>query len=403
MPLFHIHGLVAATLASVAAGARIACMPGFYAPHFLDWLQSYQPTWYTAVPTMHRAVLERAKDHAQMLAGHQLRFVRSSSAALPPKLMGDLEHMFGVPVIEAYGMTEASHQIASNPLPPHERKAGSVGRATGVQISIMNQAGKLLQRGTQGEVVIRGQSVTRGYERNSEANLQSFIDGWFHTGDLGHLDSDGYLFVTGRIKEIINRGGQKISPREVDEILIDHPAVYQAAAFAVPNSRLGEDIAAAVVLSDGFSVMERELRAFVAERVADFKVPRRVLIVDEIPKGPTGKLQRADLAEKLGLTSRASHAKSGPHTYIPPRNAVEEALARVWSEVLDVEQVGIHDRFLDLGGDSMLATLILSRVQEWLENEISMIDFFDAPTVAQQALLVGAALIEEIEKERSRW
>lgn len=301
MPLFHIHGLMAAVLASLSAGASVACSPGFDAFRFFEWIEQVEPTWFTAVPTMHQLILSRARGKESVIKRHPLRFMRSSSASLPPPVMADMEALFGAPMIEAYGMTEASHQMASNPLPPEVRKPGSVGRGSNVEIAIMNDDGLLLAQGETGEVVISGGNVTAGYEGNSEANASAFTDGWFRTGDQGYLDEEGYLLLTGRLKEIINRGGEKISPREIDEVLLEHDAVEQAVAFAVPHARLGEDVAVAIVLADGTELSTADVRAYVSSRLADFKVPRKVIFVDEIPKGPTGKLQRIGLAEQLGL------------------------------------------------------------------------------------------------------
>lgn len=302
MPLFHIHGLIAATLSSIGAGASVVCTPGFNALKFFSWMEEVRPTWYTAVPTMHQAILARAERNTGVIRAGRLRFIRSSSSSLPPQVMEALEATFKVPVIEAYGMTEASHQMASNPLPPKARFAGSVGLAAGPDVAIMDEAGALLPPGALGEVVIRGRNVTRGYESNPEANDKAFTDGWLRTGDQGVMDADGYLRLTGRLKELINRGGEKISPLEVDTVIMDHPAVAQVVTFAMPHDMLGEEIAAAVVLRDGATCDERELRTFVGSRVADFKVPRKILLLAEIPKGATGKLQRIGLAEKLGLT-----------------------------------------------------------------------------------------------------
>ncbi len=302
MPLFHIHGLIAATLSSIAAGASVVCTPGFNALKFFHWFQEANPTWYTAVPTMHQAILSRADRNKDIIAKGRLRLIRSSSSSLPPQVMEALEQTFGVPVIEAYGMTEASHQMASNPLPPRPRFAGCVGMAAGPDVAIMNEAGDLLAAGSLGEVVIRGRNVTSGYEANPEANAKAFTNGWFRTGDQGVMDEQGYLRLTGRLKELINRGGEKISPLEIDTIIMDHPAVAQVVTFGMPHDKLGEDVAAAVVLREGTSCDERELRAFVSARVADFKVPRKILFLSEIPKGATGKLQRIGLAEKLGMT-----------------------------------------------------------------------------------------------------
>src|SRR5580658_7740164 len=300
MPLFHIHGLIAGLAAPLSRGGAVFCTPGFNALKFFAEMEVAKPTWYTAVPTMHQAILTRAGRNKDIIARHRLRFIRSSSASLPPKVIGELEAAFGAPVIEAYGMTEAAHQMASNPL-NGARKAGSVGLAAGPEIAVMDEAGRLLGRGEIGEVVIRGDNVTSGYENHPKANAEAFVDGWFRTGDQGIIDAEGYLTLTGRLKEIINRGGEKISPREVDEALMDHPAVLQVVTFAVPHEMLGEDVAAAVVLRDGGSATEAELRAFLSERIAAFKTPRKILFLTEIPKGATGKLQRIGLAQKLGL------------------------------------------------------------------------------------------------------
>ncbi len=303
MPLFHIHGLMAAILASLRSGASVFCTPGFNALRFFPWLAEARPSWYTAVPTMHQAVLSRAARSKDIVSAAQLRLIRSSSSSLPPQVMRELEDTFGAPVIEAYAMTEAAHQMTSNPLPPRVRKPGTVGVAAGPEVAIMGEQGELLPSGATGEVVIQGDNVTLGYENNPAANAENFVNGWFRTGDQGVMDQDGYLTITGRLKEIINRGGEKISPREVDEVLMDHPAVQQVVTFALPHAKLGEEVAAAVVLREGQQAGEHDIRAFAAARLADFKVPRKIVFLDEIPKGATGKLQRIGLAEKLGLTS----------------------------------------------------------------------------------------------------
>jgi acyl-CoA synthetase (AMP-forming)/AMP-acid ligase II len=300
MPLFHIHGLIAGLSAPLSRGGAVFCTPGFNALKFFAEMEEAKPTWYTAVPTMHQTILTRAGRHKEVISRHPLRFVRSSSSSLPPTVIGELEAAFKCPVIEAYGMTEATHQMASNPL-SGIRKPGSVGVPAGPEIAIMDDAGRLLGRGETGEVVIRGENVTAAYENNPKANGEAFVNGWFRTGDQGVIDADGYLTLTGRLKEIINRGGEKISPREVDEALMDHPAVLQAVAFAVPHPMLGEDVGAAVVLREGLSATEQELGAFLSERLAAFKTPRKILFLAEIPKGATGKLQRIGLAQKLGL------------------------------------------------------------------------------------------------------
>ena len=304
MPLFHIHGLIAALSASIAAGGSVWCSPGFDALKFFRWLDDASPSWFTAVPTMHQAILARSKRNKDTIEKNKLRFLRSSSASLPSQVMKELERVFSAPIIEGYGMTEATHQMASNPLPPLVQKPGSVGREAGPKIRIAHELENYLIDGT-GEVVISGPNVTPGYENNFEANKKSFFyfegERWFRTGDQGAFDRDGYLSLTGRLKEIINRGGEKISPLEVDEVLMDHPSIVQVVTFAVPHEKLGEDVAAAVVLEEGSKETESDLKAFASGRMVDFKVPKNIVILSEIPKGATGKLQRIGLAEKLGL------------------------------------------------------------------------------------------------------
>lgn len=304
MPLFHIHGLVAAVSASLAAGASISCTPGFDALKFYGWLEEVNPTWYTAVPTMHQAILSRAKRNEDIIKNARLRFLRSSSSSLPGPVMTQLAETFGAPVVEAYGMTEAAHQMCCNPIEPGRQKPGAVGLPAGPEVRIAHEIENRLVDGV-GEIAISGPNVTPGYEGNPEANEKNFFEAegkrWFRTGDQGAFDEDGFLALTGRLKEIINRGGEKISPLEVDGVLSDHPAVGQCVTFAMPHDKLGEEVAAAVVLKEGQTATDREIRDFAAERLAAFKVPRKILILDEIPKGATGKLQRIGLAEKLGL------------------------------------------------------------------------------------------------------
>ena len=359
MPLFHIHGLVAALLASICAGASIACTPGFHQVRFFDWLDEFEPTWYTAVPTMHAAVLARSQERAEQVARHRLRLVRSSSAPLPMPIREGLETTFGVPVIEAYGMTEAAHQMASNAIPPGERKPGTVGRAAGPEIGIIDPSGLLLGSGQIGEVAIRGENVFSGYEANREANETSFASGWFRTGDEGSLDERGFLTLRGRISEIINRGGEKISPLEVDDALLRHGAVKQAATFGVADPRLGQEVAAAVVLVPGQEADERALQDFVAAQLAPFKVPRRVVVVGRMPTGPTGKLRRRDLAERLDVNLNRP-AEGGQ----PRDGLLVKKLVGIWESVLDIAGLSATDDFFALGGDSILGAEAVARVRD---------------------------------------
>ena len=296
MPLFHVHGLVASTLATLATGGTVVVPAKFNPLSFWRVASDYGATWYSAVPTLHQLLVARAQPGAKPAGAEKLRFIRSCSASLSPQLMNDLEAAFGAPVLEAYGMTEAAHQMASNPLPPALHKPASVGPNTGTTtIGIMDGAGNLLKAGERGEVVIRGANVIRGYENNPEANASSFTNGWFRTGDQGYLDEDGYLLLTGRLKEMINRGGEKIAPREIDEVLLGHPAVAEAVAFGTPHPTWGEEVAAAVVLKSDAS--EADLIAYCRERMADFKRPKQIHITSAIPRTATGKIQRRVVAQ----------------------------------------------------------------------------------------------------------
>ena len=392
MPLFHIHGLIAALLASLNAGGSVICTSGFSDTKFFDWIESYQPTWYTAVPTIHQIVQELAEKHKSNAKKAAFRFIRSSSSSLPPVVMEKLENTFSVPVIEAYGMTEAAHQMASNPLPPLKRNPGSVGLPAGPEVAIMDDRDNLLPNGETGEIVIRGQNVMKGYENNPEANLKAFSKGWFRTGDQGYLDAEGYLFIAGRLKEIINRGGQKISPREIDEVLLEHPAVMQAIAFAVPHHRLGEAVSAAVIVDKGKKVTERELRQHVADRLAPYKVPHQIVFVESMPKGPTGKLQRIGLAERLSHLLKPE--------FVPAETKPEIILTKIWEEVLGITKVGRYDNFFVLGGDSLLATQVIARLIKEFGFDIPISTIFQYPTLSELAVAISQnQLTTEEEKE----
>ncbi len=390
MPLHHVHGLMA-LLSSLVAGSRVSVTPGFDAARVLDWLQELAPTWYTAAPPIHRAIAAQLRQQPRALRGARLRFVRSSSAALPRDVALELEDILGVPVLEAYGMTEAAHQIASNPLPPGQRKAGSVGLPTGTDVMIAGADGAPLPRGAVGQIAIRGGGVTAGYVDGAEDEVAVFRDGWFLTGDLGWQDAEGYLFVTGRVKEMVNRGGEKVAPAEVEEALCEHPAVMEAAAFPVPHHTLGETVGAAVVLrpDDASEPGPQDLRVFVAARLADFKVPSHVWIVDEIPRTSTGKPRRAVLAARLGAERRPD--SSGLDAARPndaPRSRAEDVVAAVWGEVLECDGIGRSANLFDLGGDSIHAGMIASRLAVALGVRVSISEVLTASTVVLLAQLI---------------
>jgi acyl-CoA synthetase (AMP-forming)/AMP-acid ligase II len=383
LPLFHGHGLIATVITSLAAGAGVVCTPGCDVNRFFGWLREFAPTWYSAVPTMHQAILAQARLNPAQVAGIRLRLVRSASAPLPPRVFAELQRTFGTSVIEFYGMTEtASAPIACNPLPPRKSKPGSVGIPVGLDVAIRNDRGDALPAGQTGHVTVRGASVMPGYDGDAAATAAAFAGDWFKTGDQGFFDDQGFLYLSGRTREMINRGGENIAPREVDEALLEHPAVAEAVTFAVPHATLGEDVAAAVVLRPHAEAASKELRQFVAGRLADFKVPRQVLIVKQLPKGSTGKVQRIGLAEKLGLVGSGGPAS---RPFAAPRTRLENILAGIWADVLRLDQVGIHDDFFALGGDSLLAAHVLTCIHDAVHLDVGVVSLFEAPSVAEMA------------------
>jgi acyl-CoA synthetase (AMP-forming)/AMP-acid ligase II/thioesterase domain-containing protein len=385
-PLFHIHGLMV-MVASLLSGGSVAFLPPLDVAKFFSSLAELRPTWYSAVPTVHHSILSSAGEHRAICETSSLRFIRSCSAALSPRVLAQLESVFHVPVVEAYGMTEAAHQIAANPLPPGARKPGSVGLPTGSRAAIIDPAGRHLLPGQVGEIAIRGANVMKGYENNPPANAGSFVDGWLRTGDQGFLDEDGYIFINGRIKELINRGGEKISPREIDEVLADHPSVARAVAFPVPHEILGEEVAAAVVLRDGASDSASAIRTFAATRLADFKMPRQLVIVPSIPTGPTGKYQRGTLAKQLGLINENTRTNTASNTrdLVGAGDPLEYKLVEIWERLFAVSPIGVTDNFFDLGGHSILAARMLDEVEQACGWTVPPSTLHTAPTIAQLA------------------
>jgi acyl-CoA synthetase (AMP-forming)/AMP-acid ligase II len=297
MPLFHIHGLIASTMATLLSGGAVVVPTKFNALSFWRTVREHRVTWYSGVPTMHQLLM--ARTHHKPAEADTLRFIRSCSAPLSPELIHKIENEFGVPFVEAYGMTEASHQMTSNPLPPRHRKAGSVGVGAGLRVRIMDKQGNSLENNQRGEIAIQGANVFRGYENNPDANARAFVNGWFRTGDQGYLDEDCYLHLTGRIKDIIIRGGENIAPHEVDEILLRHPAVAAAVTFGCAHPTLGEEVAAAVVLHETHGTTESALLKHCRELLAEFKCPKKIYLVKSIPTTATGKIRRRAVAAAL--------------------------------------------------------------------------------------------------------
>jgi acyl-CoA synthetase (AMP-forming)/AMP-acid ligase II/thioesterase domain-containing protein/acyl carrier protein len=386
MPLFHGHGLVAGALAPMMAGGSLVCTFGFDAAMFFRWLDEYRPTWYTAVPTIHRAILAEAPRHPRVIARSPLRFIRSASAHLPLAVMTDLEHVFGTLVTEGYGLSEAL-QLTNTPLDLQTRKLGSLGTPGTSEVATMDELHNLLGSNEVGEIVCRGPVLMTGYYDDVEANEGSFTNGWFRTGDLGSLDAEGHLYLTGRLKDIINRAGEKVSPQEVDDVLRKCPHVIEAVTFAVPHATLGEDVAAAVVVQSGGCLGESDIRAFAARHLPAFKIPHRIRIVEEIPKGPTGKVQRSGLAEKFGLASPTGGA-SRRAKVVAPRSPLEHQVAAIWEELFDVSSIGADDDFFDLGGDSLMAAALMAAIEETCGRVLSPAVLLEASTVARLAAAV---------------
>lgn len=379
LPMFHIGGIVDVLLAPLLSGGTVFCAPSFSAADFYRDLSSYKPTWTQGVPVMLEEMLKNSEQHKAIVAAHTLRFVRSVSAPLPVERMQAFEKVFSVPVIEIYGMTETAGVITSNPLPPAERKLGSVGISAGLTVAAQSLEGRLLSVDEVGEIVVRGASVITAYEDAPDDNALAFRDGWFHTGDLGRVDEDGYVFLTGRIKDMINRGGEKVTPQEIDMVLIQHPDVVDAASFAVRHDTLGEDVAALVVLRQGSNSTAQELTAYAREHMAFFKVPKIIHLVDAVPRGPSGKVDRSQLTYQYADIAGAESERSEFRVANTP---VTRALLDMWKGILDTDDIGIDDDFFDIGGDSLKAASFINALQQAWGETIYVSSVFDAPTIA---------------------
>ena len=373
LPMFHIGALIDVLAAPLVSGGSVICTNGFSTPEFFRCLAEARPTWSQAVPTMLQDIVDHAAAHSGIIAGNTLRLMRSVSAPLPVALLEAFESTFGVPVIEIYGMTETAGLITSNPIGEGLRRPGSVGLPAGPEVRIVDAAGDECQSG---EVVVRGANVMAGYLDAPAENARGFFGDWFRTGDEGHLDDDGHLHLTGRLKEIINRGGEKISPREVDDLLLDHSAVADAATFAVPHASLGEEVAAAIVLKPGAALSRQQVIDYLQPRLAYYKVPRVVHFLDRIPKTRGGKLQRYKLSEELGAV--VPEAAGSGQAYIPPESPVAKAIAAMWARVLEVPRVGLQDDFFELGGDSLRGASFINEIQQTWGETVYVSALFDA-------------------------
>lgn len=371
-PLFWYGPLSVNLFSPLAQGASAVFTGGFDHRCFRDWLAAFAPTFYGASPTIQASILDALPPHLPT----SLRFVRASSKALPAAMQQRLEAVLGVPVLQGYGMTECG-LIAANPMAPGQQRLGSVGKAEGIEIALRDEAGRPVEQGSTGEVTVRGPGVMVGYEGGPERTGAALVDGWFPTGDLGHFDADGYLYLTGRIKELINRGGQKVSPQEVDAALMRHAAVREAVTFALPHPSLGEDVATAVVLHEPGSVTAAALRDFAISQLLPYKVPSSVLLVGDLPRNATGKVARERLVDAL-------HAALDP-AFVAPRNREEALVADAFAAVLALAQVGALDHFFHCGGDSLRGAQVLSRLQARTGVGLDIRALFEAPTVEQLA------------------
>jgi len=392
LPMFHIHAICMLWYPTLKSGGSIVSLPALESNKFSHWLERFEPTWYSAVPTLHQQILTQLERQQCSPLQHGLRFIKSQSASLPEQTFGRLWDTFNVPIIESYGMTETASMISTNPLDVTRGAAGCVGAGDErCRIAIMDPKGeRLLPAHAVGEVVVQGDSVFSGYLHNAQANSESFSDGWFRTGDLGRLDNAARLHLEGRLKEQINRAGEKFSPLEVDNRLLKHPSVTQAVTFAVPHSIYGEEAAAAVVPKDAENPpTERLLQRYVADYLSHHKIPRRILIVDRLHTGPTGKLIRIGLAQRLGL-SFESDAKPADREL----DVVERQVAATWCKVLVIDEPKLDQTFLSLGGDSINATKLISALRADLDIDLRLVDFLAADTIAAQANVVRELLLE---------
>ncbi|MGZ8156213.1 MAG: AMP-binding protein [Burkholderiales bacterium] len=399
VPMHHSHGLDAALMIPLQRGASVVCLPEFDIQGFFAALDEYRVTWLTAVFTVYREILRRAPDFCEAVAKNRLRFMRVGSGCLGPDEIDRIERTFGAPLLMGFGMTEA-RMITHDPLPPRMRKRGSVGVPLRNQVAIMSEAGAICATGYVGEVVVRGPLVFDGYFDDAQATAAAFVDGWFRTGDLGRFDEDGFLYLVGRIKDLINRGGEKISPVEIDAVIESHPDVYAAATFGVPHPTLGQEVVAAVVRKSDAAVGESEIIDRVRAQMGPLRTPRCIYFLDELPRTDSGKIRRSELSSRFG--AKWMHASSIGETSVPAtqhsESPLEAALTGLWSSVLEVSPVGMDDDFFLLGGDSLRAARLLTAVKSLFGIDLPIESMFHgAATVAGMARTIEQALNANID------
>lgn len=391
MPLFHGGGLSAGIATCLFAGSSVCPLPSLDADTFYRHLQALKPTYAMGAPAVFSSILDQAERFQAAIAKARphLRMIRTGAGKLDTDLAGRLEDTFGAPVIQVYGSSE-SGWLACDPMAATRRRSGSVGLPRPGEVAVFDDDGEPAPAGTVGEIAARGEAVFECYENGGPSNAAVSTDGWYRTGDAGYFDTDGYLFLTGRLNEVINRGGQKIAPNEIDEVLQSHPAVRAASAFPIPHATLGEEIAATVVATDNASADEQILLRYLRERLAPYKIPRRIVLVDDIPKSPTGKVQRHKLAESLGLSASNSASRQQDPEQERQATPLEETLRALWAKALDRPDVGLHDDFFMLGGDSLQAVNLFLDIERHLDRRLPRAILFDSATVAEMAAGIEA-------------
>lgn len=383
LPLFHVHGLYTNFLLPITSGSRIFFYGDFNPEHVVDRIIGSRATWYSASPTIHLAILKAIAEHPLKIKNHNLRFIRSGSAPISPQIISKMENQLTVPLVQGYGMSEIP-LFTSSPFPPIKEHRGFLNTCNSTEIAIVDELGELVSYGTVGEIVARGQNVITGYISNPEADAAAFRGGWFRTGDLGWLDEEGYLYLAGRLKEIINRGGNKVSPQEVDNALMQFSEVEEAGTFAVAHPRLGEDVVTAVVLKSGSNLTVETLRSRLFKCLVDFKIPSQIFLVDRLPKGRTSKIDRPKLAQTLTPLLNVEYAN--------PRDDLEVAIATLFAQILNIDKVGIYDNFFILGGDSLLGTQLISQICQTFAINIPLNILFELPTVAALAPFLNSCI-----------
>jgi long-chain acyl-CoA synthetase len=406
LPLSQRSAQNATLLASLLSGGAVVLPRRFEVTAFWELVSRHRCTWFGLVPALISQLLSRPAAPEAAAARAHVRFARSSSAPLAPALLHEFETRFDLPLLEGMGQTEAGSTIFSNRLPPSPRKAGSVGTSSGFEVKVVDDGGRALPPGSTGEILVRGPSVMKEYYRDPAATAEVLTpDGWLRTGDLGHQDEDGYIFLTGRAREVINRGGVKVAPREIDDVLLRHPAVLDAAAAGVPDAYLGHDVVAWVVLRPGTTCAAGDLLTLCDRALGQLRSPTRIHFVEALPRGPSGKVRRGELTEETARSGPwpGGGPRARPHRpvnrHVPPRTPIERVLCEAWGAVLAREPIGIHDEFFELGGDSLQAMRILTRLSGSLPVSLSFDAFFAHPTVAEQAQLLDDALLDRVGDE----